>query len=117
MVVEHIIDNFRYTFSNQKLKKGDKVYRLSYGRCLEDNSFVLQKLSFEHIQINYPEVIVNLKYNKFKSHEVKTTYGFYPKESLFKIIKAETFVINEDDSTGEWVEITIPNYNPQPLPF
>lgn len=117
MVAEHTIDNFRYTFSNQKLKKGDKVYPLSYGRCLEDNSFILHGLSFERLKINDPEVIVNLKYNKFKSHEVKTTYGFYPKEMLFKIIKTETFIINDEDSTGEWMEITIPNYNPQPLPF
>lgn len=108
MIVEKVIDNIRYTLSNENLKVGDEVFPIARGRCLENGGWILHYIEFKYITTGFPttpHIILNLKYSDYKPHEVQTNYGFSPKEVYFKIIKIERKIKIKDDMFGgvyEW---------------
>lgn len=100
MKIEHVVNNKRYTLSNENLKDGDSVYSIGRGRINDNREFLLNKLDWrffildeskpdEFLGEEEPAKIVNLKYSDYKPYEVRTTYGFGPIESYYKIIKVE----------------------------
>lgn len=92
MKIETILNDVRYTLSNDNLNVGDSVYYIARGRVADDNEFIYHRFDFSTDASGFPNdphIIKNMKYSKDKSYEVQTNYGFSAKEAYFKIIKKE----------------------------
>ena len=118
MKIEKVHEGIRYTFSNDDLKAGDKVYPLAHGRCLDDGGWILHEIEFMSHRVeglntsgfpDEPHTILNLKYSDSKPYEVQTDFGWGPKEMYYKVIKKEHQVKSSDRpfAITNWVEIPI----------
>ncbi len=89
MKVEKVIDDLRYTLSNEELKNGDEVFHIANGRCLDDDDWILHEIKFDLDFPNHPHILMDNKYSDLKPYQVKTDKEYGPIESYFKIIKKE----------------------------
>ncbi len=98
MEIEKYLGGIRYTLSNDDLKVNDKVFPIVSGRVKEDGTFVIHDIKFESKYVeglntsgfpNEPHTILDLKHSDYKPYEVRTDYGYSPRERYFKIIKKE----------------------------
>lgn len=91
MKVEHVLDNYRYTLSNDNLKVNDEVFPIAFGRCLDNGDWILHKFEWgEHSGFpNSPHIIQDLSHSNYKPYQVRTDHGYGPCEKYFKIIKKE----------------------------
>jgi len=111
MLTEKYHEGIRYTFSNENLQIGDKVFPIADGRVREDGSFILHNFSFEDYSTGFPDephTIIDLKHSDYKPYEVRTEYGYSPAECYYKIIKKEHQITENPESLFKrkiWVEI------------
>ncbi len=78
-----------YIFSNENLKKGDKVFPISDGFIGDDGKYYHQCFNFDSILSDFPDephVIINLKHSNYKPYEVRTDKGYGPIESYYKVM-------------------------------
>jgi hypothetical protein len=115
MKVETVHDGIRYTLSNDKLRVGDKVFGIGWGRCLDDGGWILHNLDYREVMSGFPNdpcTIKNLNYDngrQSKAYQVQTDRGFGPIESYYKIVKMEEQIKVKESMFGgtwEWVEIS-----------
>lgn len=106
MVIEKILNGYRYTLSNEDLCAGDRVFPIASGRVINNNQWILHKIEYGDDFPRGPHIITNLEHsNGDKSHQVSTDHGYGPKEIYFKIIKKEGVV---QGTTGRtWVEVPV----------
>lgn len=111
MKVEIVKDGIRYTLSNEGLQTNDKVFPIAEGRCIGKDDWILHGFNFSEYSSgfpNRPHTIINLEYSNYKPEQVRTTYGYGPIETYYKIIKIEKQI---DWMSGtifrskKWVEI------------
>jgi hypothetical protein len=101
----------RYTLSNDNLANGDLVYPIARGRCLGGDEWILHEFTFNKNYSDFPDnphTIINTKNNISKPYEVRTNFGYGPREIYYKIIKIEEQVIKSTSMFGvsyEWAEI------------
>jgi hypothetical protein len=101
----------RYTLSNDNLKNGDLVFPIAKGRCLGGDEWILNEISFNKNYSDFPDnphTILNTKNDTYKPYEVKTNFGYGPREIYYKIIKIEEQTIKSTSIFGsqfEWTEI------------
>lgn len=113
MEIEKVYDGIRYTLSNEDLKTNDKVYPIASGRCINKDEWILHSISFDPAFTGFPEephIILELNYSKLKYEEVRTNYGYSPKNCYYKIIKAEKKIICNEDAlfkNYKWVEVPL----------
>lgn len=110
MKVEKVHDHIRYTLSNENLQKGDKVYPIASGRCLDDGGWILHSITFDDAMTGFPDephTIEDMKYSDTKAYEIRTDYGYGPIEKYYKIIKREKHVKESDAmfALWNWIEI------------
>jgi len=81
-----------YTFSNENLNVGDRVYPISRGTAKE-GVYTHEKFDFRDFMTGFfsdPHIIKNLHHSDdYKPYEISTDHGYGPVESYFKIIKKE----------------------------
>jgi hypothetical protein len=102
MKTETVHNNIRYTFSNENLAVGDKVYPIAWGRCLEGDNWILHNYDYNPACSGFPDephTILDLNYSKYKPEQFRTDMGFGPAEIYYKIIKMEK---HEEYYTGRW---------------
>jgi hypothetical protein len=117
MKIEKYHNGIRFTLTNDDLQEGDMVYPIASGRCLEDGSWILHEFDFRDFMCgfpNEPHQIINLHHSDYKSHEIRSNHGYGPKETYYKIIKAEKQIrtrVHPDSKlvlyNSQWVEIDI----------
>lgn len=113
MLVEHVHEKIRYTLSNENLKKGDKVFPIAWGRCLDKGGWILHDFDFREIMSgfpNKPHIIEDLNYSDYKPYQVRTNNGYSPIECYYKIIKTEIQVKVQESIFGgrhEWQEVDL----------
>lgn len=95
------IVRFGKKLTNQNLKVGDEVYPISHGRSNDkDFSYRHEYFEFEEREEKYtyegypkncferePHIILDLNHSRdCKAYEIRTSFGYGPKEKYFKII-------------------------------
>jgi len=80
-----------YTFSNENLTEGDKVYPIAFGRT-ENGKWIHEEFGFGEWSTgfpDYPHTIEDLNNSDFKPYQIRTDYGFGPIEKYYKVINIE----------------------------
>ena len=111
MKVEKVHEGIRYTLSNDDLQVNDEVFSIGSGRCLGGDDWILHDFRWTDFPHD-PATILELKHSDYKPYEVRTTQGYSPRESYYKIIKKEKQVPEREEREGDiflppliWVEI------------
>lgn len=111
MKVETVHEGIRYTLSNEGLKTNDKAFPIAFGRCLDNDGWILHGFTFEDYCTGFPNdphTLIDLKYSDYKPEQVRTNKGFGPIEIYYRIIKREKKeIVKPDDmfKTYKWEEI------------
>ena len=107
MKVEKLLDDYRYTLTNEGLKKGDRVYSILNGRVQDDGTFIIHDIEFESRYVDglntsgfpdEPHTIENLAHSDYKPYQVRTDHGYGPIEKYFKIEKIEKKCVSKRES-------------------
>lgn len=69
MTTEHVYNGIRYTFSNENLKVGDKVYPIAHGRVLdtEKGGWILHNFDYMYVTNQLREWLNYNGYEDIKS--------------------------------------------------
>jgi hypothetical protein len=107
MKVETLLDDYRYTLTNDGLKKGDRVYPILNGRVQDDGTFIIHDIEFESRYVeglntsgfpDEPHTIEDIKHSDYKPYQVRTDHGYGPIEKYFKIEKIEKRIVTKRES-------------------
>ena len=106
MIVEKVHNGIRYTLSNENLNVNDEVFPIAWGRCVDNNQWILHEIDYDHSGFpDEPHIITNLNYSDYKPYQVSTDFGYGPIEQYFKIIKKEKKETKTSFGFAKWVEI------------
>jgi hypothetical protein len=111
MNIEKVLNGRRYTLSNDNLQVNDKVYPVANGRCFGKDEWILHGFDFkEHSSgfLNDPHTIIDLNHSNYKPYQVRTSHGYGPIETYYKVIKVEKHVEKDPNArfiSYEWIEI------------
>lgn len=89
MKIEKKHNNVWYTLSNENLMEGDEVFPIARGR-IDGDVFLLHEYDFSDFISGFPDephTIIDLKHSDYKPYQVRTSHGYSPIESYYKIIK------------------------------
>ena len=110
MIIQHTYRGIDYILSNEDLKEGAKVYPISNGRVCENTVYIHYEYDFKIYSSGFPDephtiLEMNYRNGENKPYEVRTDYGFGPKETYYKIIaslnKADYIVIRQKKRTNK----------------
>ena len=108
MITEYVHKGIRYTFSNENIQVGDKVFPIAHGRCLDGGGWILHGFRYLSGFPDEPHTILDLHHSDYKPYQVHTDHGYGPVEIYYKIIKKEKQVQERPESmfkTYKWTEI------------
>lgn len=94
MKTKYVYENVEYTFSNENLKVGDKVFPISRGKVTDDK-FEHWEFDFRDFMCGFPDephIILDLHHSNYKPYQSRTDHGYSPIECYFKIIEKKILI-------------------------